>query len=100
MTLVVREGIYEMFDYLAPFCTFYVYSHGLKQYIFKILDIIDPHQRYFKNREERVLAPRDSHEQELMRRRKKSFTDFKRRDNPTQNLFTDDQLRRCVILDD
>lgn len=62
MTLVVREGIYEMFEYLAPFCTFFIYSHGLKQYIHKILDVIDPEHKYFTNREERVLAPRDTHE--------------------------------------
>ena len=37
MMLVVREGIYEMFEFLEPFCTFYVYSHGLKEYIDKIL---------------------------------------------------------------
>ena len=57
MTLVVREGIQEMFEFLQPFCTFYVYSHGLKSYIDLILDKIDPDQRFFKNRHERVVAP-------------------------------------------
>ena len=42
MTLVVREGIHEMFEFLEPFCTFFVYSHGLKSYIDLILDKIDP----------------------------------------------------------
>jgi hypothetical protein len=42
MLLIVREGIYEMFEYLEPFCTFYVYSHGIKEYIDKILELIDP----------------------------------------------------------
>ena len=63
MTLVVREGIQEMFEFLEPFCTFFVYSHGLKNYIDIILSKIDPEQRFFKNRHERVLAPRDQREQ-------------------------------------
>ena len=42
MILIVREGVYEMLEYLAPFCTFFVYSHGLREYIERILDIIDP----------------------------------------------------------
>ena len=62
MMLVVREGIYEMFEFLQPFCTFYVYSHGLKEYIDKILQIIDPEGKWFQNREERVLAPADNHQ--------------------------------------
>ena len=61
MILIVREGVYEMLEYLAPFCTFFVYSHGLREYIERILDIIDPKQKWFKNREERVLAPKDSY---------------------------------------
>ena len=59
MTLVVREGIQEMFEFLEPFCTFYVYSHGLKSYIEMILDKIDPQQKFFKERHERVIAPKD-----------------------------------------
>ena len=59
MTLVVREGIQEMFEFLEPFCTFFVYSHGLKNYIDIILKKIDPNERFFRNRHERVLAPRD-----------------------------------------
>ena len=62
MTLVVREGIHEMFEFLEPFCTFFVYSHGLKNYIDLILEKIDPDYRYFKNRHERVLAPKDIRE--------------------------------------
>ena len=57
MTLVVREGIQEMFEFLEPFCTFFVYSHGLKSYINLILDKIDPDSRFFKKRHERVVAP-------------------------------------------
>lgn len=100
MLLIVREGIYEMFEYLEPFCTFYVYSHGLKEYIDKILEIIDPTQRWFKKRHERVLAPAGPEQQREMKIRGKSFEDFKKPGNPTQCLFTRDELRRCIIIDD
>ena len=101
MTLVTREGIQEMFEYLEPFCTFFVYSHGLKSYIEKILDVIDPHQRFFKERHERVLAPKDPKEQQKMREHAKNFRDFHRNGN-SQNacLFTDAELDRCIIIDD
>ena len=47
MWLVVRFGVYEMLDYLNTFCNFYVYSHGLKEYIAEILKAIDPEEKYF-----------------------------------------------------
>lgn len=81
MTLVVREGIQEMFEYLEPFCTFYVYSHGLKSYIERILDVIDPVGRFFKERHERVLAPKDPKEQREMREHAKNFRDFRQDGN-------------------
>ena len=59
MTLVLREGLQEMFEFLEPFCTFFVYSHGLLNYIHKILEFLDPSLRFFKERHERVLAPRN-----------------------------------------
>lgn len=59
MFIVVREGVYEMLELLHEFCTFYVYSHGFKEYILKILEILDPNQKYFKDRERTVLAPID-----------------------------------------
>lgn len=62
MWLVVRFGVYEMLDYLITFSNFYVYSHGLKQYIFEILKAIDPEEKYFKNRKFTVVAPRDQQE--------------------------------------
>ena len=52
-----------MFEFLEPFCTFYVYSHGLRNYIDKILDVLDPGMRYFRERHERVIAPRNQQEQ-------------------------------------
>ena len=92
MTLVIREGIQEMFEYLEPFCTFYVYSHGLKSYIDRILEVIDPTQRFFKERHERVLAPRDQHEQQLMRTNSKNFKDFRKPGRRNEFLFTEAEL--------
>jgi len=62
MTLVVREGVYEMLEFLKPFCNFFAYSHGLKDYIEKIIEQIDPYHRFFEQRSERVMAPVDNHE--------------------------------------
>lgn len=59
MWLVIRNGVTEMLEYLSPFCNIYAYSHGLKGYIDTILTIIDPEEKYFLERESRVLAPRD-----------------------------------------
>lgn len=100
MTLVMREGIEEMFEFLEPFCTFYVYSHGLRGYIDKILDFIDPQQRYFKNRHERVLAPHNQPEQNYMRHTGKSFRDFKKLHNKKECVFTEADLERTIIIDD
>ena len=62
MWLIVRYGVHEMLDFLSGFCNFYVYSHGFKEYISAILTKIDPTEKYFKNREYTVLAPKDSSE--------------------------------------
>ena len=59
MWLVVRNGVKEMLEFIAPFCNIYAYSHGLKNYIHAILKIIDPEERYFKDRQNTVLAPKD-----------------------------------------
>lgn len=48
-----------MLEYLHPFCNFYVYSHGLKDYVMEVLKIIDPDEKYFKDRSTKVLAPVD-----------------------------------------
>ena len=100
MMLVVREGIYEMFDFLEPFCTFYVYSHGLKEYIDKILTIIDPDMKWFKNRGERVLAPIDNHQQLLWKQRGKSFLDFRCENDKSKALFSQAELSRAIVIDD
>ncbi len=42
MNLVVRAGVKEMLEKLSSFCTLYAYSHGLKEYVLKILDKVDP----------------------------------------------------------
>ena len=59
MWLIVRYGVKEALDFLSTFCNFYVYSHGFQEYIDTILDKIDPEQRWFKNREKTVLAPKN-----------------------------------------
>ena len=63
MILIVRQGAIEFLKKLSEFCTLYVYSHGLKEYIEKILEVLDPNQELFQEREHRVLAPRDPSEQ-------------------------------------
>ena len=59
MCLVIRPGVIEMLERLSQFCTLFAYSHGLKDYVLKILEKVDPEQKYFKERERRVLAPTD-----------------------------------------
>lgn len=59
MVVVVREGVYEVLEFLLPFCNFYAYSHGLKDYILQILQILDPNEKFFLKRKERVIAPVD-----------------------------------------
>ena len=59
MLIVVREGVIDMLEYLSDFCNFYVYSHGMKEYIMKILEVIDPSEKYFKDRDRTVIAPLD-----------------------------------------
>ena len=77
MWIVVRFGVPEMLSYLHTFCNFYVYSHGLKPYVEKILEILDPDQKFFQDREKTFLAPIDQSKQMEMNRNRKSMTDFK-----------------------
>ena len=60
MWLIVRYGVFELLDYLNTFCNFYVYSHGFHTYIKEILNKIDPDEKYFKNREQTVITPKDN----------------------------------------
>ena len=62
MVLIVRQGVHEILEYLLPFCNFYVSSHGLKEYILKIIQILDPNERFFLKRSERLIAPIDRKE--------------------------------------
>ncbi len=55
--IFVRNGVTEMLELLSEFCNLYVYSHGLKSYIMQILQLLDPDNKYFLDRENRVLAP-------------------------------------------
>lgn len=48
-----------MLEFLSEFCEFYVYSHGVLEYVLKILAILDPEEKYFKERNLRVIAPKD-----------------------------------------
>lgn len=57
--LSLRKNTTDLLEYLGSFCNLYVYSHGLKEYVLKILSVIDPHELYFKERHIRVLAPHD-----------------------------------------
>ncbi len=100
MTLVVREGVYEMLEYLASFCNLYAYSHGLKDYILGILNIIDPYEKFFVRRSERVVAPVDSEEQLAFITRGKGFKDFVNPLDPCKCLFSESELQRCILIDD
>ena len=51
-----------MLELLSEFCNLYVYSHGMKPYILEVLKIIDPDEKFFKDRERTVLAPKDEEE--------------------------------------
>ena len=48
-----------MLEFLSEFCTLFVYSHGIKSYIDGVLKVLDPEERFFLERDKRVLAPRD-----------------------------------------
>ena len=63
MYLIVREGVPEILEYLSAFCNLYAYSHGQKEYILKILQVLDPSEKFFLKRSERVIAPEDEKEQ-------------------------------------
>jgi len=53
----IRQGVKEMLEIISEFCNLYVYSHGVKNYIMGVLKLIDPQEKYFLDREKRVLAP-------------------------------------------
>lgn len=45
LIVVIRQGVTELLEFLSDFCIFYVYSHGFKEYILKVLDILDPDEK-------------------------------------------------------
>lgn len=55
----IREGVQEMLELVSEFCNIYVYSHGIKSYILEVLKVLDPEEKYIKEREKRVIAPED-----------------------------------------
>lgn len=89
MTLVVRQGVRELLSFLSDFCVFYVYSHGVKEYILKILDILDPTFKYFDRN--KVLAPATMLEQLQFKEKGKSITDVVNKDEMGRTLIVDDQ---------
>jgi len=86
-----------MLDFLSQFCTFYVYSHGTRDYVLKILEFLDPDQKYFFERDERVLAPRTIAEQEKFRACRKRLADFTHLGRP---LFDETESTYTVLIDD
>ena len=66
-----------MLEFLNDFCNFFVYSHGMRDYIMHILKILDPDERFFKEREKTVIAPKDQMEQSKFLKNKKSIFDFR-----------------------
>lgn len=73
MVLIIRQGALEMLEYLSLFCNLYIYSHGLRGYIMEILEQIDPKQRFFPDRNYRVIAPIDDIEREKFRTNRKKL---------------------------
>lgn len=96
MLVFVRQGVQEILEFLSPFCTFYVYSHGFLEYILGVLRILDPDSKYFKDIENRVLAPVDEAERAIFMQNRKSILDFK---HPVtkEPIFKDQD---CIIIDD
>lgn len=71
--LIIRDGVIQMLERLQSFCEFYAYSHGVHNYVMKIIEKLDPDQKYFKQREQRVLAPKDPDQQSRFKEMGKSI---------------------------
>lgn len=74
--VIERFSLQETLQYLKTFCEFYVYSHGLRDYVLAILRVIDPHQKYFRDYDHTVIAPLDPAEQQAFNEKKKCFKHF------------------------
>jgi len=89
----IRYGATEMLEFLSEFCTLYVYSHGIKSYIDGVLKVLDPDERFFLERDKRVLAPKDAADQKAFTERGKNIADFGDPDLAKSDwLIIDDQL--------
>jgi len=96
MLVFVRQGVLEMLEFLSEFCNFYIYSHGFKEYIMNVLQILDPEYKYFPNRDLSVIAPADENDRANFLKNGKSIYDFK--DPSTKEpLFKNSD---CIFLDD
>jgi len=96
MILIVRQGVQRMLKFLSQFCVLYAYSHGVKEYIMKILDKIDPDCEFFNR--SRVLAPETQQQQGEFRNKGKSFSHLNIPESEyNRTLIVDDQL--AVIND-
>ena len=76
MIMMQREFLIETLDYLSSFCNLFIYSHGLKPYILEILDVIDPNEKYFKERNKRLVAPENTQEQKSFNQSGKKISNF------------------------
>lgn len=89
MWLIIRHGVPEALEYLSEFCNFFVYSHGLKHYIKGILELIDPNEKFFKNREVTVIAPANMEQQRAFVNNQKSIRDYRHPDDQNKCLFSE-----------
>ena len=72
----IRQGVTEILEAVSEFCNIYVYSHGMKSYIMEVLKVLDPEEKYIKERDKRVLAPTDEAMQLEFAKGGKSIKDF------------------------
>jgi hypothetical protein len=100
MWLIVRYGVPEALEYLSKFCNFYVYSHGLRHYIDEILKYLDPDEKYFIDRDWKVLAPHDQVEQMAFVKKQKSLYDFKNPNDRSKSIFGPEDINKTLIIDD
>ena len=82
-----------MLELLSEFCNLYVYSHGMRNYILEVLKVIDPEEKFFKDRDRTVLAPKDEEEQKKFSTNGKGIGDFKNETLAQSDwLIVDDQV--------
>jgi hypothetical protein len=94
MIVFLRQGVREMLSLLSEFCTLYVYSHGMMDYVQQILSIVDREESWFQERHKRVIAPRDQAERNKFVKDGKSATHYLEEDMKQGGdwLVIDDQF--------